>query len=101
MEIAGFRSVRRISDRERHILHNLLAGHSNKMIARQLNISEATVKVHMKAVLRKLNVRNRTQAAMWAVANGFSDSSASRSPPSSAHLQPLSTPEGTAVELVA
>ena len=101
VNIAGLQSVRRISDRERHILHNLLAGHSNKMIARQLNISEATVKVHMKAVLRKLNVRNRTQAAMWAVANGFSDNSASRSPPSSAHPLPLSTAEGTAVELVA
>jgi two-component system nitrate/nitrite response regulator NarL len=101
VNIAGLQSVRRISDRERHILHNLLAGHSNKMIARQLNIREATVKVHMKAVLRKLNVRNRTQAAMWAVANGFSDDSDSRSPPPSAHFQPLSTAERTTVELVA
>ena len=101
VETGGLRSVRRISDRESHILHHLLAGHSNKMIARQLNISEATVKVHMKAVLRKLNVRNRTQAAMWALANGFSDDSDSRSPPPSAHSQSLSTAERTAVELVA
>jgi hypothetical protein len=55
----------------------------------------------MKAVLRKLNVRNRTQAAMWAVANGFSDNSDSRSPLLSAHSHPLSTAERTAVELVA
>jgi DNA-binding NarL/FixJ family response regulator len=101
VNIAALQSVRRISDRERHILHNLLAGHSNKMIARQLNIREATVKVHMKAVLRKLNVRNRTQAAMWALANGFSDNSDSRSPPPSAHSRPLSTAVRTAVELVA
>lgn len=41
------------------------------MIARELNISEATVKVHLKALLRKLNARNRTQAAIWAMENGY------------------------------
>ena len=49
----------------------LVHGESNKLIARQLGITEATVKVHLKAVLRKLNVSNRTQAAIWAVRNGF------------------------------
>ena len=68
---AGIKSATGISEREGRILHNLLAGHSNKVIARELDISEATVKLHMKAVLRKLNVRNRTQAALWAAANGF------------------------------
>jgi two-component system, NarL family, nitrate/nitrite response regulator NarL len=100
MKIAALQSIRRLSDRERHVLHYLLAGHSNKMIARQLNVSEATVKVHMKSLLRKLNVRNRTQAAMWGVANGFSDRDSSSSPPS-AHSQPVTTAERAAVELVA
>jgi two-component system nitrate/nitrite response regulator NarL len=40
-------------------------GASNKAIARALNISDATVKVHLKAVLRRLNVSNRTMAAIW------------------------------------
>jgi two-component system nitrate/nitrite response regulator NarL len=71
-ESAGLRPVAGMSDSESRVLRNLLSGHSNKMIARELDISEATVKLHMKAVLRKLKVRNRTQAAMWAAANGFS-----------------------------
>ncbi len=62
-----------MSGREGEILRTLLYGYSNKMIARELNISEATVKVHLKTVLRKLNVRNRTQAAIWAMANDFSE----------------------------
>ncbi|MBK5198646.1 MAG: DNA-binding response regulator, partial [Methyloceanibacter sp.] len=39
---------------------------SNKAIARNLVITESTVKVHMKAILRKLRLQNRTQAAIWA-----------------------------------
>jgi two-component system nitrate/nitrite response regulator NarL len=62
---------RALSGREGDILGNLLRGHSNKMIARELAISEATVKVHLKALLRKLNARNRTQAAIWAMENGY------------------------------
>ena len=41
------------------------------MIARTLDIAEATVKVHMKSVLRKIRVANRTQAAIWALGNGY------------------------------
>jgi two-component system nitrate/nitrite response regulator NarL len=41
------------------------------MIARELNISEATVKVHLNALLRKVRAANRTQAAMWALNNGM------------------------------
>jgi two-component system nitrate/nitrite response regulator NarL len=37
------------------------------VIARKLDVAEATVKVHIKAILRKIRVANRTQAAMWAV----------------------------------
>ena len=60
------------SPREAEILHYLLRGDSNKMIARELGITEATVKVHLKGLLRKIRVCNRTQAAIWAMNNGFS-----------------------------
>jgi len=55
------------SPREIDILRHLGAGSSNKLIANSLNISVATVKVHVKSVLRKIRVDNRTQAALWAV----------------------------------
>lgn len=55
-----------LSGRERQILSCLIEGASNKHIARQLGVAEATVKVHIKAILRKAKVSNRTQAAMWA-----------------------------------
>ena len=44
----------------------LTEGASNKVIALKMVITELTVKVHMKAILRKLRLQNRTQAAMWA-----------------------------------
>lgn len=58
-----------LSAREVSILEGLMLGESNKVIARKLEIAEATVKVHVKAILRKVRVRNRTQAAMWAMQN--------------------------------
>lgn len=61
----------KLSARERDVLCCLMAGHSNKLIARELVVCEATVKVHVKAILRKLDVTNRTQAAMWASTRGF------------------------------
>ena len=60
-----------LSGREMEILRRLIAGLPNKVISRQLSISEATVKVHVKAVLRKLRVSNRTQAAIWAAGQGL------------------------------
>jgi two-component system, NarL family, nitrate/nitrite response regulator NarL len=57
---------RTLSDRETGILRCLMQGESNKIIARQFDITEATVKAHIKAILRKICVRNRTQAAVWA-----------------------------------
>ena len=57
----------RLSPREDAILNLLGAGEPNKVIARKLNIAEATVKVHVKSVLRKIDVGNRTQAAVWAI----------------------------------
>jgi two-component system, NarL family, nitrate/nitrite response regulator NarL len=65
--------TRGVSGREGEILRSLLSGHSNKMIARHLGISEATVKVHLKAVMRKINAQNRTQVAVWGLANGFGE----------------------------
>jgi two-component system nitrate/nitrite response regulator NarL len=59
----------RLSPREREILSHLTEGHSNKGIARILGIAEATVKVHLKSLLRKIRVDNRTQAAIWALSN--------------------------------
>jgi two-component system nitrate/nitrite response regulator NarL len=56
----------RLSDREARVLRSLMQGDSNKVIARQLGLSEATVKVHIKSILRKVKAANRTQAAMWA-----------------------------------
>ncbi|CCA91960.1 MULTISPECIES: response regulator transcription factor [unclassified Novosphingobium] len=63
----------RLSPRELDVLCCLMAGYSNKVIARELMVCEATVKVHVKAILRKLNVHNRTQAAIWASSRGLSD----------------------------
>jgi two-component system nitrate/nitrite response regulator NarL len=55
------------TEREREILTLLAAGRSNKEIARVLGISDATVKVHIKHVLRKLNLKSRLEAAVWAL----------------------------------
>jgi two-component system, NarL family, nitrate/nitrite response regulator NarL len=59
-----------LSPREKAILSCLIEGDSNKCIARKINIAEATVKVHVKAILRKIRVQNRTQAAIWGMNHG-------------------------------
>lgn len=61
----------RLSDREVEILGCLARGEPNKRIAWHLDIAEATVKVHIKAILRKLALTNRTQAAIWAIGHGL------------------------------
>ncbi|MER8459699.1 response regulator transcription factor [Mesorhizobium sp. M0923] len=60
-----------LSTREDCIIRCLIGGESNKTIARKINIAEATVKVHVKAILRKIRVGNRTQAAVWAMNHGM------------------------------
>lgn len=60
-----------LSAREEQVIKALVEGHSNKVIARKCSVTEATVKVHMKSILRKIRVANRTQAAIWALANGY------------------------------
>ena len=57
----------RLTERERETLTLIAAGCSNKLIARQLKITEGTVKVHVKHLLRKLNLSSRVEAAVWAV----------------------------------
>jgi len=61
-----------LSKREVEILRCLLGGQSNKAIARNLNITESTVKMHFKNVMRKIRAQNRTQAAVWAIQHGIS-----------------------------
>jgi two-component system nitrate/nitrite response regulator NarL len=64
--------AQQLSVRQRAILRRLVQGDSNKTIARRMTMAEATVKVHVKAILRKIGVHNRTQAAIWAMRNGAS-----------------------------
>jgi two-component system nitrate/nitrite response regulator NarL len=69
IEVPELPLVQQLSPRERSILRCLIEGASNKCIARKVDISEATVKVHIKAILRKIRVQNRTQAAIWGINN--------------------------------
>jgi two-component system nitrate/nitrite response regulator NarL len=59
-----------LTKREQEILQGLVQGLSNKLIARSLDITEATVKVHVKNLLKKLGFRSRLEAAVWAVGHG-------------------------------
>ena len=60
-----------LTPREHEILEHLAIGQSNKVIARELGITDGTVKLHVKSVLRKLNVRSRVEAAVIAVELGL------------------------------
>jgi two-component system nitrate/nitrite response regulator NarL len=62
-----------LSPRDAEILRYLITGFPNKMIARRMDVSEATVKVYLKSLLRKIQVKNRTQAAIWAFNNGYAE----------------------------
>lgn len=63
------RSHANLTERETAILTCLAAGMSNKLIARELDIMESTVKVHIRNLLKKLKFRSRVEAAVWAVAH--------------------------------
>jgi two-component system nitrate/nitrite response regulator NarL len=61
-----------LSPREREIVRLVANGLSNKEIARSLDIAEATVKIHVQHLLRKLNLKSRVQAAVFAAGCGIS-----------------------------
>jgi two-component system, NarL family, response regulator LiaR len=61
----------RLTPRERQVLELIAQGRPNKLIARELEISEKTVKAHVSRVLEKLGVSDRTQAALYAVRQGI------------------------------
>lgn len=75
----------KLSDRQIDILRGLARGEPNKVISRRLSITEATVKVHVKSILRRIGVANRTQAAVWAIEAGLllngADAAATADPP--------------------
>ena len=60
-----------LSEREREVLAMVARGLPNKLIARELAISEKTVKAHLTSVFRTIGVTDRTQAALWAERNGL------------------------------
>jgi two-component system nitrate/nitrite response regulator NarL len=60
-----------LSPREREIVQRLAKGGSNKEIARDLDLAESTVKIHVQHILRKLGLNSRVQAAVWAIENGI------------------------------
>lgn len=83
-----------LSEREAQILGCLVEGAPNKQIARDLGITEATVKVHIKGLLRKLRVSNRTQAAVWGLHNPYATDPYATDPASSDQtlIRPISSP---------
>jgi two-component system, NarL family, nitrate/nitrite response regulator NarL len=58
-----------LTEQELRILERIANGKSNKLIGKELDIAEGTVKVHVKHILRKLNLRSRVEAAVWSVEN--------------------------------
>jgi two-component system nitrate/nitrite response regulator NarL len=69
--VAEDATLESLSAREREILALLARGDSNKLIARELDIAETTVKVHVQHILRKLNLTSRVQVALYAAARGL------------------------------
>src|SRR5690606_32849718 len=61
----------RLTAREREIVQCLARGESNKVIARNLNVAESTVKIHIQNILKKLNLSSRVQVAVYAVGHGL------------------------------
>lgn len=70
-ESPGAEIKKKLTPREYEILTHLAEGQSNKVIARNLGISDGTVKLHVKSILRKLKVQSRVEAAVMAVERGI------------------------------
>jgi len=58
-----------LTEREKQVLKLVASGLTNKMIARRLDVAEGTIKVHVKALLKKLGMRSRVEAAIWLTQN--------------------------------
>lgn len=71
VEMAGPPGFHLLSPREREILMLIARGDSNKVIARELDIAETTVKIHVQHILRKLDLSSRVQAAVFAATHGI------------------------------
>jgi two-component system nitrate/nitrite response regulator NarL len=67
----GETSAAEFSKRERDVIKQLMLGHTNKEIARDLQIEEVTVALHLRSIYRKLAVRNRTQAVRMLLERGW------------------------------
>ena len=67
----GHAERHRLTARETQIVQCLARGASNKVIARELDVSESTVKIHVQNVLKKLNLTSRVQVAVYAVEHGL------------------------------
>ena len=89
-----------LSGRELEILCRIVEGNSNKMIANSLRIADATVKIHLRRLLKKIDATNRTQAAVWAVNHGLSMTDRSKrpqgTPTSSEENDPAKSPRSRA-----
>jgi len=59
--------------REVEVVNLIAKGYTNKQIAQELSISDATAKRHIENILRKLGLSSRTQVAIWATQNGYGD----------------------------
>jgi two-component system nitrate/nitrite response regulator NarL len=88
---ATIRAQKHLTEREEQILRCLLNAYSNKHIARALNISEGTVKVHLKSLMKKIAAGNRTQAALWARNHGIASAELIAGRPMSPEMTPAST----------
>jgi len=71
VQASGNAERHRLTARETQIVQCLARGASNKVIARELDVSESTVKIHVQNVLKKLNLTSRVQVAVYAVEHGL------------------------------
>lgn len=71
IEMAEHHSDDTLTEREIEVLREVAAGNANKMVAQRLNVSEETVKAHMKNILSKLSANDRTHAVTIAVKRGI------------------------------
>lgn len=69
--VGGDKEKEKLTPREREILGLIARGDSNKEIARELDLAESTVKIHVQGILRKLHLTSRVQAAVYAVERGL------------------------------